>query len=106
MSLGSFGQRKSLLIIYAKLFLNTIINRKSQTLLSDFFEGRGGAAVHRLGRKGQENVFGDILERKNAFLDYKDRRFIKSKIGIILKRLVHGFCQETAIFPFFLFSAK
>ena len=43
MSLGSFGQRKSLLIIYAKLFLNTIINGKSQTLLSDFFfEGRGG----------------------------------------------------------------
>ena len=46
-SLGSFGQRKSLLIIYAKLFLNTIINGKSQTLLSDFFL-RGGAAVHRL----------------------------------------------------------
>ena len=42
MSLGSFGQRKSLLIIYAKLFLNTIINGKSQTLLSDFFEDRGG----------------------------------------------------------------
>ena len=41
-SLGSFGQRKSLLIIYAKLFLNTIINGKSQTLLSDFFEVRGG----------------------------------------------------------------
>ena len=42
MSLGRFGQRKSLLIIYAKLFLNTIINGKSQTLLSDFFEDRGG----------------------------------------------------------------
>ena len=28
--------------------LNTIINGKSQTLLSDFFL-RGGAAVHRLG---------------------------------------------------------
>ena len=42
MSLRSFGQRKSLLIIYAKLFLNTIINGKSQTLLSDFFEVRGG----------------------------------------------------------------
>ena len=55
-----------------------------------------------LGRKGQENVFGGILERKNAFLDYKDRRFIKSKIGIILKRLVHGFCQEIAMFPFLL----
>ena len=38
----SFGQRKSLLIIYTKLFLNTIINGKSQTLLSHFFEERGG----------------------------------------------------------------
>ena len=40
-SLRSFGQRKSLLIIYAKLFLNTIINGKSQMLLSDFFLGEG-----------------------------------------------------------------
>ena len=33
---------KELGLNYAKLFLNTIINDKSQTLLSDFFEGRGG----------------------------------------------------------------
>ena len=46
-SLRSFGQRKLLLIIYAKLFLNTIINGKSQTLLSDFFEERGGCTQAR-----------------------------------------------------------
>ena len=28
---------------------------------------------------GQENVFYDILERKNAFLGYKNRKFKKSK---------------------------
>ena len=28
---------------------------------------------------GQENVFYDILERKNAFLGYKDKKFKKSK---------------------------
>ena len=35
------------LIMYAKLFRNTITNGKSQTLLSDFFFGER-AAVHRL----------------------------------------------------------
>ena len=32
-----------------------------------------------LGNKGQENVFDDILERKNAFLGYKNNKFNKSK---------------------------
>ena len=32
-----------------------------------------------LGNVGQENVFYDILERKNAFLDYKNKRFKNSK---------------------------
>ena len=55
--------------------------------------------------KSQENLFGDILERKNAFLDYKDRKFTKSKTGIILKRLAHGFCKEMAnCFIFFIFG--
>ena len=56
-SLGSFGQRKSLLIIYAKLFLNTIINGKSQTLLSDFFEVRGGCtqASNKLSNNATQN---------------------------------------------------
>ena len=29
--------------------------------------------------RGQENVFNDILERKNAFLAYKNKKFKKSK---------------------------
>ena len=32
-----------------------------------------------LGNTGQENVFYDILERKNAFLGYKNNKFKKSK---------------------------
>ena len=32
-----------------------------------------------LGNIGQENVFYDILKRKNAFLDYKNKKFKKSK---------------------------
>ena len=30
-----------------------------------------------LGNRGQVNVFGDILERKNAFLGYKNKQFKK-----------------------------
>ena len=32
-----------------------------------------------LGNIGQENVFYDILERKNAFVGYKNRKLKKSK---------------------------
>ena len=32
-----------------------------------------------LGNIGQENVFYDILEQKNALLDYKNKKFKKSK---------------------------
>ena len=32
-----------------------------------------------LGNRGQENVFYDILERKNAFLGYKNKKFKKFK---------------------------
>ena len=32
-----------------------------------------------LGNIGQENVFNDILEPKNAFLSYKNKMFKKSK---------------------------
>ena len=32
-----------------------------------------------LGNIGQENVFYDILEKKNAFLGYKNKKFKNSK---------------------------
>ena len=32
-----------------------------------------------LGNVGEENVFNNILERKNAFLGYKIKKFKKSK---------------------------
>ena len=46
------------------------------------------------GKIGQEYAFHDILERKNAFLDYKKEKFKKDKkLGFLLKGIVHGFCQ-------------
>ena len=57
-----------------------------------------------LGTIGQENVFYDILERKNAFRGYKKKTFKESKIDIFPKGLTHGFGPKMAIFPKFFFS--
>ena len=35
--------------------------------------------LYFLGNIGQENVFYDILEQKDAFLSYKNKNFKKSK---------------------------
>ena len=56
-----------------------------------------------LGNIGQENVFYDILERKKAFLGFKNEKFKNSKIGIFPKRLTHGFGPKMAVSPTFLF---
>ena len=48
---------------------------------------------------GQKNVFNDILERKNAFLGYKNKKFKKSKNSHFSKGLTHGFAPKLAIFP-------
>ena len=37
------------------------------------------------GNIGQENVFYDILERRNSFLGYKNKQFKKSKNGHFFK---------------------
>ena len=52
---------------------------------------------------GQENVFDDILEPKNAFLIYKNKKFKKSKNWNFSKGLTHGFPPKITIFPIFLF---
>ena len=56
-----------------------------------------------LGNIGQENVFYDILERKNAFLGYKNKKFKRRKIDIFRNGLTHGFGPKMAIFPTFFF---
>ena len=52
-----------------------------------------------LGNIGQENVFYDILERKNRFLGYKKRSSNSQKIDIFPNGLTHGFRRKMAIFP-------
>ena len=55
-----------------------------------------------LGNIGEKNVFYVILERKKAFLGYKNKMFQKSKNSHFS---THGFGQKMAIFRTFLFYA-
>ena len=44
-------------------------------------------------------MFYDHLDRKNAFLGYKNEKFKNSKIKIFPKGLTNSFDQKMAIFP-------
>ena len=56
-----------------------------------------------VGNIGQKNVFCDILERKNAFLCYKNKNLKKSKNCHFFKGLTHGFWSINGRFSnFFL----
>ena len=56
-----------------------------------------------LGNIGQENVFNDILERKNAFLDYKKNKFKTSKYWHFSKGVNPWFWSENGRFSNFFF---
>ena len=56
-----------------------------------------------LGNIGQENVFYDILERKNTFLGYKNKKFKKSKNWHFSKGVNPWFWSKNGHFCNFLF---
>ena len=56
-----------------------------------------------LGNVGQENVFYDILERKNAVLDYKNKKFRNSKNGHFSKEVNPWFWSKNGHFSNFFF---
>ena len=53
--------------------------------------------------KGQENVFYDILERKNAFYAIKTKSSKGQENSDFSKKVTHGFGPTMAIFPTFSF---
>ena len=53
------------------------------------------------GKIGQENVFYDILELKNASLGKKTTSLLRWKIHIFPKGLTHAFGPKMAVFPTF-----
>ena len=56
-----------------------------------------------LGNIGQENVFDDILERKNAFLGYKKKKLKKSKNSHFSKGVNPWFWSKNNRFSNFFF---
>ena len=56
-----------------------------------------------LGNIGQENVFCDILERKNAFLGYKNEKFKKSKVEFFFHGDKPWFWSKNGHFSNFFF---
>ena len=56
-----------------------------------------------LGNIGQENVFYDIVERKNAFPGYKNKKFKKSKNWHFSKRVNPWFWSKNGHFSNFFF---
>ena len=59
--------------------------------------------VFFLGNIEQENVFYDLLERKNAFLGYKNKKFKKSKNGHLSKAVNPWFWSKNGHFSKFFF---
>ena len=57
-----------------------------------------------LGNIGQENVFFDILQRKNAFVGFKKKKLKIRKINTFPKGFTHGLCPKMAIIPTFFFN--
>ena len=62
--------------------------------------------VFSFGNIGQENVFYDILERKNYFLGYKNKKFKKSKNWHFTKGVSQWFWSKNGHLPSFFFSAR
>ena len=56
-----------------------------------------------LGNLGQENVFYDILEPKNAFQGYKNKKLKKSKNWNFSKGANQWFCSKNGHFSNFFF---
>ena len=87
LSLGIIGQKKSVLRYSRTIKHLSKLWKEKRSKDWDFFKGVNPWFVSKndsfftffLGNIGQENVFYDILERKNAFLGYKNKKFKKSK---------------------------
>ena len=67
-----------------------------------WFKKRPFFQLSFLGSIGQENVSDDILERKNAFLGYKNDKFKKSKNWHFSKRVTQWFWSKNDHFSSFV----
>ena len=74
-------KRRNAFLGYKKKNIKKLNNSHFFKGVNPWFLSKNGhfSTFFFLGNKGQENVFYDILERKIAFLGYKNKKFKKSK---------------------------
>ena len=59
-----------------------------------------------LGKVGKKKVFGDILERKNAFLDYKNKKQKNQKFPFFQRGQSIVLVNKWDLFHLFIFGKK
>ena len=111
--LGNIGQKNEFYDILERR--NTFIGYKNKKLKKsknwDFSKGVspwfwskiGHFSTFFLGNIGQENVFYDILERKNVFLGHENKKFKKSKNWDFSKGVSPWFWSKMVHFSIFLY---
>ena len=112
--LGNVGQNKVFYDILERK--NTFLEYKNRKFkksknwhfskgVNPWFWSKNGhfSNFYFLGNIGQENVFYDILERKNAFLGYKNKKFKKSKNWHFSKGVNLWFWSKNGHFSNFYF---
>ena len=113
-SLGNIGQKNVFCDILERKndFLDYKDKKLKKSKNSHFFKGVNPSFWSKhghfsnffsLGNIGQENVFYDILEGKNAFLGYKNKKFKKSKNWHFSKRVNPWVWSENGHFSNFFF---
>ena len=98
-------ERKNAFLGYKKKNFIKSKNWRISKGVNKWFWSKNGNFFHLFfkGNIGQENVFHDILKRKNAFLGYKNKKFNCPKIDIFPKGLTHGFGPNWPFFQLFFF---
>ena len=98
-------ERKNAFLTYKNKKFKKSRNWHFSNEVNSWFCSKNGlfSSFFFLGNIGQENVFYDVLERKNAFLAYKNKKFKKSRNCNFSNGLTHGFAPKMAIFSTFFF---
>ena len=97
-------QRKNALLGYKNNKFEKSTNCHFSKLVNPWFWSKNGHYTNFfLYNMGQENVFYDILKRKNAFLGYKNKKFKKSKNWHFSKGVNPWFWSKNGNFSKFFF---
>ena len=98
-------ERKNALLSYQTNKFKKLKNWNFSKGVNPWFWSKNGnfSNFFFLGNIGQENVFYDIVERKNAFLSYKNKKFKKSKNWHFSKGVNPWFWSKNGHFPTFFF---